>query len=100
MSDWSFLTHHAQVLLCVAKEPRMRLRDIGDCVGVTERAAHRLVCELEQGGYLTRHRDGARNTYEIHPDLPLRADLERHVRVKDILAVLIADGDGDRKKES
>ncbi len=89
MGDWTFLTNHAYVLVCVARDPDMRLRDIGGCVGITERAAHRIVCELEEAGYLTRHREGARNVYEVHPDLPLRRELDHDVSVGDILAVLL-----------
>ena len=63
----------------------MRLREIADCVGVTERAAHRIVCELEQHGYLTRHREGRRNVYEVHADRPLPHPLERGATVADLL---------------
>jgi hypothetical protein len=88
VSSWGFLTNHAHVLLCVARDPNMRLRDIAECVGITERATHRIVCELEEGGYLTRDREGARNHYEIHTDLPLRHDLNKGIQVGDLLAVL------------
>jgi DNA-binding MarR family transcriptional regulator len=84
---WSFLTNHAQVLLCVARDPGMRLREIGDAVGITERAAHRIVVELEAAGYLTRYRDGRRNRYEITRSLPLPDRLARHQNV-DLLRVL------------
>ena len=83
------LTNHGHVLLCVAREPGMRLREIASCVGITERAAHRIVCELEQAGYLSRHREGRRNFYEIHPDRPLRHPLERHHTIGEILRVLL-----------
>ena len=88
MSNWTFLTHHALVLLCVSEDPEKRLREIGDCVGITERAAHRIVCELEDGGYLTRERNGSRNHYEIHTDLPLRHDLEKEATVGQMLSAL------------
>ena len=68
---WTFLTNHAQVLLCVARDPQMRLREIGDAVGITERAVHRIVVELEAAGYLKRTRNGRRNRYEIARGLPL-----------------------------
>jgi predicted transcriptional regulator len=83
-----FLTNHAHVLACVAREPQMRLRDVADCVGITERAAHRIVCELEQAGYLSRRRDGRRNVYEVAADRPLDDALEDGVRVGDLLDVL------------
>ncbi len=68
--DWTFLTNHAHVLLCVARDPGARLRDVADVVGITERAAQRIVAELEEAGYLTRTRDARRNRYEVHPELP------------------------------
>jgi hypothetical protein len=89
MSDWTFLTNHAHALLCVAREPGMRLRDIAGCVGITERAAQRIVAELCDEGYLTRHRIGRRNFYEVHPHAPLRHGLEDGIEVGDLLAVLL-----------
>jgi DNA-binding MarR family transcriptional regulator len=71
------VTKHAQVLVCVARDPHMRLRDIAECVGVTERSTQQLVCELEENGYLTRRREGRRNFYEVHADASLPRALER-----------------------
>ncbi len=88
MPDWTFLTNHAHVLLCVARDPGARLRDVAEVVGITERAAQRIVAELEEAGYLTRTRDGRRNRYEVHPSLPLRHPLERDHMVGEILDVL------------
>jgi DNA-binding Lrp family transcriptional regulator len=85
---WSFLTNHAQVLLCVAQDPGMRLREIGDAVGITERAAHRIVVELEGAGYLARVRAGRRNHYRVSRDRPLPDRLARHQKVDDLLRVL------------
>jgi DNA-binding MarR family transcriptional regulator len=82
------LTNHGHVLVCVAKEPGMLLRDIAGCVGVTERAAHRIVCELEAAGYLSRHREGRRNSYEVHPDAPLAHELERDASVGRLIEAL------------
>ncbi len=88
MGDWTFLTNHAHVLLCVARDPGARLRDVAEAVGITERAAQRIVAELVDAGYLKREREGRRNRYEIEPDLPLRHPLEREHAVGEILAVL------------
>jgi len=85
---WTFLTRHAQVLLCIADDPTMRLRDIGDQVGVTERAAHRIVGELIADGYLSRERQGRRNHYTLRPQLPLPDPVARDQKVGDLLAVL------------
>ena len=90
MGRWTFLTNHARVLACVAQQPGVRLRDIAECAGITERAAHRIVCELEADGYLTRHRVGARNFYEVHPDRPLRHSMEAGLEVGALLGLLLA----------
>jgi hypothetical protein len=94
MADWTFLTNHTHVLVCVAREPGVRMRDIAECVGITERAATRIVGELVEAGYLTRHRVGARNFYELHPELPLRHPLEEGHQVGDLLGVLLDRGAG------
>jgi hypothetical protein len=72
LAEWKFLTNHAHVLLCVAHEPQIRLREIAEAVGITERAAHRIIAELEEGGYITRERNGRRNVYVFHPDAVMR----------------------------
>lgn len=85
---WSFLTNHAQVLICIAQDPGVRLREIGDAVGITERAAHRIVGELADAGYVSRERIGRRNRYGIRSDLPVPDSLARDRRVGELLAVL------------
>ena len=71
MAGWSLLSNHGLALVCVAREPGIRLRDVAQCVGVTERAAYRIVSDLSRAGYITRHRVGRRNFYEVHPDVAL-----------------------------
>lgn len=88
MADWTFLTNHAHVLLCVSTDPGIRLREIASAVGITERATQRIIAELVASGYLTRRRDGRRNQYELHPELPLRHPLEHHRQVGALLATL------------
>jgi DNA-binding transcriptional ArsR family regulator len=88
-SDWDFLTNHAHVLTCVADDPGIRLRDIAAAVGITERAAHRILSELVEGGYVLRQREGRRNHYEVVPDLPLRHPLAQGRDVGDLLKVLL-----------
>ena len=90
MPEWTFLSNHAQVLLCIAHDPGVRLRDIGDQVGITERAAHRIVSELDAAGYLTRRRDGRRNRYTISRELPLPDRVARNQRIGDLLEILTA----------
>ncbi|MFC7545445.1 helix-turn-helix transcriptional regulator [Plantactinospora sp. GCM10030261] len=88
MAAWTFLTNHAHVLLCIARDPDVRLRDLATQVGITERAAQRIVADLVDAGYLTSTRDGRRNRYQLHRDLPLRHPLERDHQIGEILAVL------------
>jgi DNA-binding MarR family transcriptional regulator len=87
---WSFLTNHAQVLLCIARDPSVRLREIGDTVGMTERGAHRIVGELADAGYISRTRTGRRNRYTIESDLPGPDPLTSRQRIGDLLAILRA----------
>ena len=83
--SWSFLTNHAQVLICIAHDPGIRLREIGEAVGITERAAHRIVVELADAGYISRERNGRRNRYTIKSHLPLPDPLAREQRIGDLL---------------
>ena len=91
MAEWTFLTNHAHVLLCVASDPGMRVRDIADCVGITERAVHRIVSDLVEAGHLRRQRVGRRNHYEIDRGLTLRHPLERDHDVGRLLSELLED---------
>lgn len=87
-SPWTFLTNHAHVLVCLAREPDARLRDVAVDVGITERAVHRLVADLEAAGVLSRVRDGRRNHYVIHADKKLRHPVEAHCTVHALLGVV------------
>jgi hypothetical protein len=86
---WDFLTNHAHVLTCVAHDPGIRPRDIAAAVGITERAAHRILSELVDEGYVLREREGRRNRYDVVPDLPLRHPLVQGREVGDLLEVLL-----------
>lgn len=77
-AGWTFLTNHAHVLLCIDANPNATLREVAQQVGITERATHRIVAELESEGALSRTRDGRRNRYQIRQDFPLRHPLEQH----------------------
>ena len=85
---WRFVTNHAHVLECISADPRARLRDIAAGVGITERTAAHIVNDLEQAGYLTKSRDGRRNRYEVHGELPLRHPRHRHRTVGDLIRFL------------
>jgi MarR family protein len=85
---WSFLTNHARVLLCIAEDPAIRLRDIGEQVGITERAVYRIVDDLVSGGYISRERSGRRNRYTVHRHLPVPDRISRAHPIGELLAVL------------
>jgi uncharacterized membrane protein len=87
--SWDFLTNHAHVLVCVARDPGIRLRDIAAAVGITERAAHRIISELVDEGYVVRERQGRRNRYQVKTKLPLRHPLAEEHEVGDLLDLLI-----------
>ena len=89
MTEWGLLTPHMRALLYIAEHPGARIRDVADRMELTERAAHRIVSDLVEAGYLTRHKLGARNFYEVHPDCPLRHPSEGDARVGELLAPLM-----------
>ncbi len=80
-STWTFLSNHAHVLLCVAADPELTIRELSDKVGITERAVQRILAELQGEGYLTKERDGRRNRYRVEPERPLRHPIEAHQSV-------------------
>ena len=92
---WTFLSNHAHVLLCIAREPEVRLREVARRVGITERAVQRIVADLEEGGYLSRSREGRRNRYEVHPDRPLRHSVESHRDVGVLLDLILRPAEAD-----
>jgi hypothetical protein len=91
MPEWSFLTSHARVLLCIAHDPGLRLRDIAVRLGITERTAHGVLTDLVQAGYVTKTKDGRRNRYQIQGHLPLPEPGTREPSIGELLAVLLGD---------
>ncbi len=89
MAHSDLLTNHAKVLVCIAHDPQVRIRDIATFVGITERAAHRLVSELVEDGYVLRERRGRRNYYRVEPHLPVSHPLAQEIEVGDLLRVLV-----------
>ncbi len=75
MPEWAFLTNHGLVLTVIFQRRHSTVREIGDAVGITERATHKIVRDLENEGYITKRRAGRRNHYTVHPDVPLREDV-------------------------
>jgi hypothetical protein len=92
MHGWTFVTSHARVLICLASRPGITVREVAAEAGITERAAQRVVADLEAAGYLTRHRLGHRNFYELHADVPLRDPLLSDWTVGELLATFIRPG--------
>ena len=88
MSEWTFLTNYAQVLLCIARNGRLTAREIAATVRITERAVQRILDDLEEVGYISRFRDGRKNRYEIHPELPMRHPAQRGRAIRDLLELV------------
>ena len=86
---WTFLSNHAHVLILISKDPDIRLREIADQVGITERAVQRIVSDLETDQYVERARVGRRNRYLVHPELPLRHPLEAHRRIGALIDLVV-----------
>ena len=85
MAEWTFLTNHGHAMVILARDPEARIRDIAQGIGITERAAQRIVGDLVDAGYLTRKKIGRRNRYAIDPSVPLRHPLEREHGIGDLL---------------
>ena len=85
--QWKFVTNYGLALICISHDPGVRMRDIADRLGITERATHRIVSELVDAGYIARERIGRRNSYELRDDMKIPA-LERDVQLADLLEVI------------
>jgi DNA-binding MarR family transcriptional regulator len=83
--QWTLLSNHGHVLICLANDPHMRLRDVASVVGITERAIQRIILDLEQADMLTREREGRRNRYRINATQPLRHPMEQHKTVGELV---------------
>ena len=92
--DWTFLSNHSHVLVCVAQDPEVRVADIARRVGIGERAVHRILVDLESAGYVTRRREGRRNRYAVNLDRPLRHPLEAAHRIAEVFGPLTAPPPG------
>src|SRR4029434_10609247 len=89
MSSWSFLTNHARVLLCIAHDPGVRVRDLAVMVGVTERSAHAIVTDLVDAGYVVKEKNGRRNRYHIQEHLPLHDPITEERTIGEMLELLV-----------
>ncbi len=72
MPDWFFITNHGLALAAIARRPHSTARQLGDAVGITERATHSIIKDLESAGYVTKVKVGRRNEYIIEPDMPVK----------------------------
>ena len=88
MAAWSFITNHGLILAAIARHPRSTAREIGDAVGITERATHNIIKDLEEAGYITKTRDGRQNHYRIHPGMPLSETAVSDAAIGELLAML------------
>jgi DNA-binding transcriptional ArsR family regulator len=89
---WTFLSNHGHVLVCLARDPEARLRDVASSVGITERAVQKIVSDLEAAGVVARVRDGRRNRYRLFTDRPLRHPIESHRTVGSLLGMVLNAG--------
>jgi DNA-binding MarR family transcriptional regulator len=88
MPEWKFLTNHALVLCLIAQQPRITARELSLTIGITEKATRNIINDLEADGYITKKREGRRNRYTVHTDLPLRHEMQQDRLIGDLLEVL------------
>ncbi|SMF46823.1 helix-turn-helix transcriptional regulator [Pseudobacteriovorax antillogorgiicola] len=87
-NKWTFLTNHAHVFICLAREPQVTLRDVALQVGITERAVQRIVADLEDGGYIVRTKDGRTNRYRLSMSKKLRHPVERNCTLRELIDLI------------
>jgi hypothetical protein len=100
MAGWSFLSKHGRVLLCIADDPGVRLRDIAASVGITERSAYGIVADLAAAGYAVKRKDGRRNRYQIQARLPPRKPVGQQLAIGEVLALLAGASAGSAGRQS
>lgn len=92
---WTFLTNHGHVLLCLARSPSIRMREIAEQVGITERAVQRIIADLREDNCVVQHRQGRCNVYEINCEHPLRHALESHKSIADLTRLVTSRDEGE-----
>ena len=88
MAEWTFITNHGAVLGLIVEHGQVTARQIASQLGITERSVHRIITDLEIGGYLERNKDGRVNWYRVDHDLPLRRPEQRETGIGELLKVL------------
>jgi hypothetical protein len=96
VGEWSFFTNHARVLICIARDPGIRLRDLATTIDVTERSAYGIVTDLVNAGYVVKDKDGRRNRYQVEAQLPLPESVGRERTIGEVLGLLV-DVDARRR---
>jgi predicted transcriptional regulator len=97
--NWRFVTNHTQVLLCIAREPDVRLRDVAEMVGITERAVQRIVADLVEAGFLQRERVGRRSRYVIDRGVEMRHPAQAGHDIGELLALLALETAPERRSD-
>jgi DNA-binding transcriptional ArsR family regulator len=92
MTTWTFLSNHGRALLCIARDPEIRLRDVATTLGITERRAYDIVNDLTKAGYVIKEREGRRNRYQVQEHLPLPEDPEQERAIGEVLQLLTDHG--------
>ena len=98
MATWSFFTNHARVLICISRDPGLRLRDLAAALGITERSAHAIVTDLVEAGYMVKEKDGRRNRYRVQAQLPLPEPVTQERTIGEVLGVLVDAARRGRRK--
>jgi DNA-binding MarR family transcriptional regulator len=99
VAPFAFLTNHGLVLLCIAEDPRVRMRDIAAAIQITERAAQRIVADLIDAGYVDRARDGRRNSYTVRGELPIALPNQRDIDLSSLLTVLLPTSSSEQRRD-
>jgi IclR helix-turn-helix domain len=100
VESWHFLTNHARVLVCIAANPGVRLREVAAGMGITERSAHAMVADLIAAGYVVKHKLGRRNRYQIQVHLPLPEPASQEPAIGDVLALLLGKHEAEGGTDS
>jgi hypothetical protein len=98
VATWSFFTNHARVLICISRDPGLRLRDMAAVLSITERSAYGIVSDLVEAGYVVKEKDGRRNRYRVQSQLPMPEPVTQERTIGEVLGVLVdVDARGHRR---
>jgi DNA-binding IclR family transcriptional regulator len=100
VANWSFFTNHARALICIARDPGLRLRDLAAALDITERRAHGIVTDLVEAGYVVKEKDGRRNRYRVETHLPLGESIGAERTIGEVLGLLVGSEPARRRRPS